>query len=245
MSIKISVITVVYNGQDTILDTIESVLSQTHDNIEYIIIDGGSTDATLDIVRKYFDKISVVVSEPDNGIYDAMNKGVMLATGEVVAILNADDYYVNQHVLENISNCYPFDILATSTVVESNEGSAVFHPSHFDVGKLYLRMPFMHPSSFVSRKVYERIGLYSQKYSLAADCDFLMRCSKRGVELSILDMESVYMRSGGASDRGYLKGRKEYYSAYCNNFGRRFWASVGFLISIAEYYAYKVYRRLF
>lgn len=245
MSVKISVVTVVYNGENTIRDTIESVLSQTYDNVEYIIIDGGSTDATLDIVKKYSDKISVVVSEPDNGIYDAMNKGIALASGEIVAILNADDYYVNSRVLENVANNYPFELLATDTVIENKDDSVIFRASHFSNGSLYLRMPFMHPSTFINRDVYKRVGLYSRKYSLAADCDFLMRCLRFGVKLSILNIDSVYMRSGGASDKGYLKGRKEYFMAYRSNFDSIFWAVVGFSVSVAEYYAYKAYRRIF
>ncbi len=99
---KISIITVVWNNQETIKDAIESVLNQTYKNIEYIIIDGASTDSTIEIIKSYGDKINIFVSEKDNGIYDAMNKGITLATGDVVGILNSDDIYMNNTSIQNI-----------------------------------------------------------------------------------------------------------------------------------------------
>jgi len=100
---KISIITVVWNNAATIKDAIESVLSQTYDNIEYIVIDGASTDGTVEIIKSYGDKIAAFVSEPDRGLYDAMNKGIALATGDIVGILNSDDFYINSHVLEDVA----------------------------------------------------------------------------------------------------------------------------------------------
>ncbi len=101
---KVSIITAVYNGVKTIEACIKSVLNQTYQNIEYIVIDGGSTDGTLDVIRRYKDKIAKVVSEPDKGIYDALNKGIKIATGEVIGFLHADDVYANNKVIETVSH---------------------------------------------------------------------------------------------------------------------------------------------
>ena len=104
MSLKVSIITIAYNADNSIEDTIKSVLSQSYNNIEYIIIDGNSSDNTLDICKKYSSKISKIVSEKDKGIYDAMNKGIAIATGDVIGILNADDFYLNDAIVESIVN---------------------------------------------------------------------------------------------------------------------------------------------
>ena len=106
LNMKLSIITVSLNNKDTIEQTIRSVLSQTYNNVEYIVIDGGSTDGTVDIIKKYEDKISYWVSESDKGIYDAMNKGIRKATGDIVGILNADDFYVDENVLEKVVKCF-------------------------------------------------------------------------------------------------------------------------------------------
>ncbi|MEM5831420.1 MAG: glycosyltransferase family 2 protein, partial [Candidatus Aenigmatarchaeota archaeon] len=103
---KISIITPSFNSEKTIEETIKSVLSQTYNDIEYLIIDGGSRDRTLEIVDKYKDKISKIVSEPDKGIYDGMNKGIKLATGEIVGILNSDDLYFDESVIENVMKAF-------------------------------------------------------------------------------------------------------------------------------------------
>jgi len=99
---KISIITAVYNGEQTIEECINSIINQTYKDIEHIIIDGGSTDGTLDVIKKYKDNISKVISEPDKGIYDAMNKGIALSTGGIIGFLNADDVYADEHVIENV-----------------------------------------------------------------------------------------------------------------------------------------------
>ena len=105
-SLKISIITVVYNNEETIQDAVKSVLSQSYKNIEYIIIDGKSTDNTLKSIQKYKSRISTIISEKDNGIYEAMNKGVKIAKGDVIGILNSDDFYNNNNVIEDVMNCF-------------------------------------------------------------------------------------------------------------------------------------------
>ena len=103
---KISIVTSVYNNKDTISEAIESVLSQTYDNIEYIVVDGASTDGTVDVIKKYTDKITTFVSEPDKGIYDGLNKGIGLATGDVVGFLHSDDLFEDEYVVEKIVNAF-------------------------------------------------------------------------------------------------------------------------------------------
>ena len=176
MSRKISIITVVRNNRNYIGHCIDSVIKQNYNNIEYIVIDGGSTDGTVDIIKQYQKYISQWVSEPDHGIYDAMNKGINLASGDVVGILNSDDYYVSHCVIEQIMN--EFDLSGLESVFADlvyvkrdnvNEivryyRSSMFHPKKFAFGW----MP-AHPTFFVKRNCYERYGLFKTDYKIAAN----------------------------------------------------------------------------
>lgn len=175
----ISVITVVLNGEKYLEQAIQSVINQTYPNIEYIIIDGGSTDGTLDIIRRYEDYIDYWVSEKDNGIYDAMNKGIKLALGQWIGILNSDDRYFSRDLFEKIfvksrlSNC---DVIYGDTLIleEFNrENSYILRPKR--LSKLKYTMAFGHLSAFVSIKVYKTVGLYDIKYKVASDFNFFQR----------------------------------------------------------------------
>ncbi len=165
MNPKVSIITVCYNSAKTIEDTIQSVVNQTYDNIEYIIIDGLSTDNTLEIVNKYKDKITKIISEKDNGLYDAINKGIGLATGEIIANLNSDDFYIDNNVIADVvvkieeeksdtlyANLYYVDALDTNKVVR-NWVSGQYKKGMFFKGW----MP-PHPTFFVRKKVYDQFG---------------------------------------------------------------------------------------
>ena len=165
---KVSIITITYNSAATVEDTIRSVLSQDYPFVEYIIVDGASRDATLDIVHRYSDKIARIISEPDKGIYDAMNKGVLAATGDVVGILNSDDFYADSSVISDIVKtmnqehsdaCYAdlvyVDKDDTNRVVRTWK-SGSYTPGFFLRGW----MP-PHPTFFVKRSKYEQFGLYS------------------------------------------------------------------------------------
>ena len=175
--LKISVITICLNAAQTIGTAIGSVLSQNYPELEYIIVDGGSTDGTLDIVRQYRSSIAEVISEPDRGIYDAINKGIALSTGDVVGILNADDLYA------------PWTFSAVQRAVENNSGYGVYfgHTMFLDeqvnrwrivyidknwTEKFKLAMAFCHQSAFVIRKFYDIYGAYSLEYALASDWDY-------------------------------------------------------------------------
>jgi glycosyltransferase involved in cell wall biosynthesis len=205
---KVSIITITYNSAETLEDTIRSVLSQDYPFIEYIIVDGASKDETMHIVNRYADKIAHVISEPDKGIYDAMNKGVSCATGDVVGILNSDDFYADSSVIADIvtslkqSNsdaCYAdlvyVDKENTGRVVRSWK-SGEYTPGFFLRGW----MP-PHPTFFLKRAVYEKYGLYSLELRSSADYELMLRMvHKHGISLSYLPRVITKMRTGGQSN---------------------------------------------
>jgi glycosyltransferase involved in cell wall biosynthesis len=179
---KVSIITVSYNSQDTIEDTINSVLAQSYKDIEYIIVNGKSTDNTLDIVNKYRDKISNIISEPDKGIYDAMNKGIRLATGDIVGILNSDDLYVDSKVISKIvknieknkadccwGNLVYVDKSDTNKIIR-NWKSCEYKESLFKVG-----WAPPHPTFFVKKWIYEKYGLFDLNFPISADYEIMLR----------------------------------------------------------------------
>ena len=210
---KISIITVVHNNKDTIQDAMISVLSQDHDDIEYIIVDGASTDGTVEVIKKavkrYPERNIKFISEKDDGIYDAMNKGIALATGDIIGILNSDDFYVNRDVISTVVNEFITkkvdSIFADLVYVRADDldkivryySSANFHP-----GKMaYGWMP-AHPTFFVKRQVYEQYGLYKTGYQIAADYELIVRLLvKNKVSYSYIPKVLVKMRTGGASTR--------------------------------------------
>lgn len=208
---KISIITVVLNNKSCIEDCINSVLNQIYKNVEYIVVDGGSTDGTTDIIKKYEDKINVWVSEPDDGIYDAMNKGIKLATGEIIGMLNSDDLYIDEHVISNVVREFGKNnvdsVYADLVYVERNNLEKVvryYDSSVFQVSKFaYGWMP-AHPTCFIKKNVYDKYGLYKTDYSIAADYELLVRFyAKHRVSYSYLPKVIVRMRSGGLSTRNF------------------------------------------
>jgi len=183
--IKVSIITVCYNSELTIEKTLESVLGQTYTNIEYIIVDGKSTDGTLKVVDKYkseFGNRLIIVSEKDKGIYDAMNKGIRLATGQLIGIINSDDYY-EPTAVEDIVDAYKNDNANPLSVYYG--GTAMVRDgeikwiSYSDHEKLEVEM-ITHPSCFVTKQVYEEFGCFDLQYSCVADYDFMLRLKKSG-----------------------------------------------------------------
>ena len=159
---KFSVITVVYNGEKTIERTIQSVIEQKNADIEYIIIDGSSTDRTMEYVRKYTSHIARIVSEPDRGIYDAMNKGSRLATGDIIAFLNSDDWYekdVLQNVIARFENS-EIDILCADARVISEYGNRI-RRAELDKRTVFRRLPTSHQAIFTTRKWFEKIGEFA------------------------------------------------------------------------------------
>jgi len=207
---KLSIITVVYNNKETIKDAINSVLSQTYKNIEYIIIDGASTDGTIEIIQSYGDEISKFISEPDDGLYDAMNKGVSLATGDVVGILNSDDFYSDEFVIEKIMKIFTVQdiqsVFADLVYVNPDNLDKVvrhYDSSYFTPKKFaYGWMP-AHPTFFVKREIYQKYGVFKTDYKIAADYELLVRFLARyGVSYFYLNEVIIKMRIGGVSTSG-------------------------------------------
>jgi len=210
--LKISVITVAYNSSATIETTLDSVQAQGYPELEYILVDGGSTDATLDVVRKYPELVTQLISEPDRGIYDAMNKGVQRATGEIIGILNSDDFYLHSHVLQEVADAFAADpaleVLMGDVDFVSDEDLdkpvRVYRATGFRPWMLRLGLMPPHPAVFVRKSAYERIGLYKLGYKIAADFDFLVRLLLiGGAKYQVSGARWVRMRTGGASTAGW------------------------------------------
>ncbi|MDV0785985.1 glycosyltransferase family 2 protein [Citrobacter amalonaticus] len=241
MQKKISVITVVFNGEKYIEDTIKSVIFQKTDEIEYIIIDGNSKDGTLNIIKKYEKDIDVWISENDNGIYDAMNKGWKLATGEYIAYLNSDDFYLEgmlESVLSGIKEAP--DMVVANTIMQDEAGNRqeFRRLESKNEYKLHLRLPFMHPSVFVKRDIIADLNGFTLKYKIAADCELLLKIMKQQPEITYVDSE-VVMRLGGISDTNYKSGRSEYRKIYDKIFQNKKLAWAGYSESIFLFYAGK------
>ena len=212
---KISIITVCYNAEKTIEDTIKSVLSQTYDNYEYLIIDGKSSDRTLEIIDKYkSDKHIKLVSEKDNGLYDAMNKGIKLASGDLIATINSDDVlYDNnifQTVIDNIND--QIDIVY-GDVLYCDENLEKTVRDYISGEKTSDYWCPAHPSMYVRKQVFDKLGSYNINYKICADYDFMIRCNLNNVSFKYVKQYFVKMRYGGASNglTGYTKNFFECY----------------------------------
>jgi len=206
----ISVVTVVFNGEKYLEQTIRSVLDQDYDNVEYIIIDGGSTDRTLSIIKKYEDAIDYWVSESDKGIYDAMNKGVSLCSGKYVAFLNADDWYNLDAVSSVICTLtrYPeLDYLFGSVNMYDGETlSYIFKPR---ISQYRYHMPLPHPTLFVKPKILLKVG-FDLKYKIIADYDFIIKIIKQDLKYKNIEKVITNFRVGGVSS--ILSSEKEHFN---------------------------------
>lgn len=210
---KISIITATYNSGETILDTINSVLAQDYCNFEYIIIDGGSKDNTLDIIRANeprFNGRMKWVSENDKGIYDAMNKGIGRATGDVIGILNSDDYYTSKDVLSTYAKTFSdYNVDAVYGDIHFIRNNNPEKIARYYSSKIFrpflLRFGFMpaHPSFYLRRSVYDKVGCYSLEYKIGADFEMMTRLFKKHkISYKYVPKDMVTMRMGGASTSG-------------------------------------------
>ena len=207
---KFSIITVCYNSAATLEQTIQSVLSQTYANIEYIIIDGGSSDGSIDIINKYKDRIAHFVSEADGGIYDAMNKGIALSTGDVVGILNSDDIYTGERVIEHLAaqfRAMEVDAICTDVVIFKDRPEnkiRMYRCNRWKPWMFRIGHQPPHPGFYVKKAFYDAYGVFNTKYKTAADFDLLLRfIYKHRIKTAYLNFTSVLMRSGGASQRSF------------------------------------------
>ncbi|MGI6627859.1 MAG: glycosyltransferase family 2 protein [Bacillota bacterium] len=209
--LKVSIITPCYNSGATIQDTINSVRCQSYNNIEHIFVDGGSTDATLMVIEQYEkNSINVVyVSEPDKGIYDAMNKGIRLATGDIIGILNSDDFLAGARIIEQIVNAFEesrCDVLyGNINYVNPIDTREVQREWVAGRGKFENGWSFGHPSMYVHKRLYDEFGLYKTEYRIASDYDFMLRLNRMGrsTKFHYLDELIVTMRNGGESTRNF------------------------------------------
>jgi len=207
---KISIITVSYNSAKTIETTFKSVLQQTYSNIEYIVIDGGSTDNTLKIAKKYSEIISVLVSEQDNGLYDAMNKGIKLATGDVIGLINSDDLFCDPDALTKVVKVFKKNRNLESVYAD------LFYVSQHDTNKIVRRWVTgnqrkfkygwhpAHPTFYIKKSVYDRYGLFDLSFNLASDFEIMLRfLDKEKISTTYLKEPLVKMRLGGETNKNF------------------------------------------
>lgn len=244
---KISIITVCYNSAKTIEKTFQSVKSQTYKNIEYIVVDGKSKDGTLDTVKKYKEVVSKFVSEPDKGLYDAMNKGVHMATGDVVGILNSDDIFTDQFVLENVAKFHLENNVDASVgnITQFNESGKIvrkysaknWHPEKLKIGF----MP-AHPAIFFKRDLFEKYGNYQLDFISGADYELIIRFFlKNKITWKFSNITTTSMLIGGISSSGFSSyqliskeikkalNRNDITFSYLKVQLRGFWKIIGYL----------------
>ena len=225
---KISIVTTSYNSEKTIEDTIKSVLSQNYEDYEHIIVDGNSKDNTMEIVKKYESQYNgklKYISEPDKGIYDAMNKGIKMATGDVIGLLNSDDKYAKNDVLEIIANAFKNNncdgVYANLYYTDYETMSKVYRKWISGTGKVTRGWIPAHPTLYLKKDVYDKLGLYSLKYKVVSDYDYMVRLGlNKNIKLYYINDFLIHMRYGGASNnglKGYLYNFKESYRVLKDN----------------------------
>lgn len=207
---KISIITVCLNSNRTIEQTIQSVIGQKYDNCEYIVIDGGSTDGSLEILDHYKEYITTIISEPDNGIYDAMNKGIALATGDIIGILNSDDWY-EPRILDKVRRCFQESdadvIYGRLNVFKENGENETAKESAIE--KIRYEMTIPHPTVFVKKDIYEKYGVFELEYKISADYELMLRFYTKGVKFVYLNDVITNFRRGGISGRQGKRAEEE------------------------------------
>lgn len=231
---KISIITAVKNGAATIENCIASVLAQTYQEIEHIIIDGGSGDGTLGIIAKYKDKIAKVISETDNGMYYALNKGIKLASGDIIGILHSDDFYAHNKIIENVADVFKRENVDScfgdlQYVSENNPAKIVRHWKACPCLKEKFKYGWMlpHPTFFVKKSVYEKFGYFNTDFKIAADYELMLRLLvKYDTSTYYMPEVIVKMRMGGLSNNNlinlFIKSYEDYKAWKVNNLKSNF-----------------------
>jgi glycosyltransferase involved in cell wall biosynthesis len=225
---KVSIITVTYNSQNTLQDTIDSVAKQVYDNVEYIIVDGNSKDETKKIIIKNLNIVTKWISEPDKGLYDAMNKGIKMATGDIIGIINSDDFYLNENVINDV-----VEVFRVKNVEAVH--AELFYVNQHDTDKIVRHWKTgdhasgafqkgwhpAHPTLFIKRDVYEKFGYFNLEFKLAADFELMCRFFERHVISSAyLNKPLIKMRLGGATSKNLnnrIKQNIECYKAFKEN----------------------------
>jgi len=243
---KISIITVCYNSEKTIEDTLRSVRQQNHENIEHIIIDGGSTDRTLAVVATAGAHVAKIVSEPDNGIYDAMNKGIALATGDVVGFINADDFYPGPTVLALVASAFEssgadccYGDLCYVKQEDVSKTVRYWRSAPFTLGLFGRGWCPPHPTFFVRREVYTRLGGFDLSFKIAADFELMARYLEAAhITSRYIPQVLVKMRLGGTTNRSLINIFKQ------NVEIRRALSSIGRRSSLVGFLSNKLFIRL-
>lgn len=252
---KISIVTPAFNSAKTIRHTIESVAKQTHPNVEYIIVDGGSKDTTAKIVAQYPGVVDIFISEPDKGVYDAMNKGIRAASGDIIAILNSDDFYTHSYVLEQIANAFlesgADSVYGDLQYVDQHNPHQVIR--HWESGA-FQRQNFLsgwmppHPAFFVKRAVYQRYGLFNLSLKNSADYELMLRfLYKHRVSTTYVSDVLVRMRAGGLSNATWsnrLRANREDRVAWkINGINPRFYTIILKPLRKLQQFYYRPYQR--
>ena len=228
---KISIITATYNSEKTLRDTLDSIIGQTYQDIESVIVDGGSKDGTLNIIREYeprFKGRMRWVSEPDKGIYDAMNKGIRMASGDVIGVLNSDDFYYDERVVEDIANAFiqkdidcVYGNLVFVDVKDKNTVIRVWKGSQYESGAFLKGWHPAHPTFYAKRDCFEKYGAFKLNYAVSADFELMLRfIEKERISDTFIDRYFVKMRWGGESTgtvKNIVKGNKNILKAFREN----------------------------
>ena len=231
---KISIITSVYNNKEHIAEAIESVLNQTYKNIEYIIIDGASTDGTKEIIAKYIHKINRFISEEDSGVYCGLNKGIKIATGDIICFLHSDDFYLHDNVIEKVVECFrKYDcdgVYGDLIYVDQQDADKVvryWNSGEYDYKKLKHGWMPPHPALFLKKDVYKKFGVFDTDYKISADYNFMLKIlSSKEIKMHYLSNVLYVMRIGGTSNKSLknilLKTAEDLKALKANNIGNIF-----------------------
>ena len=198
---KISIITITYNSEKTLEETIKSIKAQNYDNLEYIIVDGGSTDSTLDIVKKYSDVVSKYISEPDEGISDAFNKGILMAQGDIIGIINSDDMLCDGALIK-LASAYDgeTDVYYGNAMICDEDGVRTsILTSSKDLSSMPYSFCIVHPATFVTKNAYDKYGVFDKNIRCTMDYDLLLRYYKAGAKFKYLDENISVYRTGGTN----------------------------------------------
>jgi len=223
----VSIITVCLNSVETIEDTIKSVLGQDYREIEYIIVDGNSTDGTLDIINKYREEIDKIISEPDHGIYEAMNKGIKFSTGEVIAILNSDDIYADHSIVGRVveflqSNCFDavYGDLIYVDCHKSNRIKRYWRAGPYRKNTFRYGWALPHPTFFCRKEIFDTFGSFDAKLQIAGDFELMLRfIENHHIKVGYFPEVIAVMRGGGKANilRGIIQGNMEIISSFRKN----------------------------
>ncbi|MGK7659766.1 MULTISPECIES: glycosyltransferase family 2 protein [unclassified Marinovum] len=230
-SLKISVVTAVFNRKDTVANAIESLQAQTYSEVEHVIQDGGSTDGTLGILEQKSNASTRIQSAPDAGIYDAINKGIARAEGEVIGLMHSDDFFADDRVIADVAELFEDSdvdgVYGDLQYVSAEDTTRVirhWRSGPYDPRRLRHGWMPPHPTVYLRRKVFEEFGLYDTSYRIAADYDAMLRyMGKGGIRMAYLPRVMVKMRVGGESNRSLkhiiLKSREDYHALRSNGMG--------------------------